>query len=82
MQGSGYVHINLNVKVSFVVKMDVFNFAMEKVSTQEFDRRSTSTGSFKWNGKDDSGRIVDNGVYFIRLEYDEKVEWIKLIVVK
>ena len=62
--------------------MDVFNFAMEKVVHKEFDRRRTSTGSFKWNGKDASGRIVDNGVYFIRLEFDEKVEWIKLIVVK
>ena len=82
LQGSGYVHINLSVKVSFVVKMDVFNFAMEKVHTKQFDRRMTSTGSFKWDGKDDRGRIVDNGVYFIRLEYDEKVEWVKLIVVK
>ena len=82
MQGDGYIHINLNVKVSLVVKMDIFNFAMEKVAHKEFDRRRTSTGSFKWNGKDASGRIVDNGVYFIRLEYDEKVEWIKLIVVK
>ncbi len=82
LNGSGYVHINLSVKISFVVKMDVFNFAMEKVSSRQFDRRQTSTGSFKWDGKDDSGRIVDNGVYFIRLEYDEKVEWIKLIVVK
>ena len=82
LQGDGYVHININVRVSFVVKMDVFNFAMEKVAHKEFDRRRTSTGSFKWNGKDASGRIVDNGVYFIRLEFDEKVEWIKLIVVK
>jgi len=82
MQGDGHVHINLNVKVSLVVKMDIFNFAMEKVAHKEFDRRRTNTGSFKWNGKDASGRIVDNGVYFIRLEYDEKVEWIKLIVVK
>ena len=82
LQGDGYVHININVKISFVVKMDVFNFAMEKVVHKEFDRRITSTGSFKWNGKDESGRIVDNGVYFIRLEFDEKVEWIKLIVVK
>lgn len=82
LQGSGYVHINLSVKVSFVVKMDVFNFAMEKVHTKQFDRRMTSTSSFKWDGKDDRGRIVDNGVYFIRLEYDEKVEWVKLIVVK
>ena len=82
LQGDGYVHINLDVKVSLVVKMDIFNFAMEKVAHKEFDRRRTNTGSFKWNGKDASGRIVDNGVYFIRLEYDEKVEWIKLIVVK
>ena len=62
--------------------MDIFNFAMEKVRSKKFDRRQKNTGSFKWNGKDDSGRVVDNGVYFIRLEFDEKVEWIKLIVVK
>lgn len=80
--GDGYVHINLDVKISYVVKMDIFNFAMEKVRSKEFDRRQKNTGSFKWNGKDDSGRVVDNGVYFIRLEFDEKVEWIKLIVVK
>ena len=82
LDGDGYVHININVKVSYVVKMDIFNFAMEKVRSIEFDRRRTSMGSFKWNGKDDSGRVVDNGVYFIRLEFDEKVEWLKLIVVK
>ena len=55
---------------------------MDKVRSKKFDRRQKNTGSFKWNGKDDSGRVVDNGVYFIRLEFDEKVEWIKLIVVK
>ena len=48
LQGSGYVHINLSVKVSFVVKMDVFNFAMEKVHTKQFDRRMTSTGSVSY----------------------------------
>ena len=44
LQGDGYVHINLNVKVSLVVKMDIFNFAMEKVAHKEFDRRRTNTG--------------------------------------
>ncbi len=53
LDGDGYVHININVKVSFIVKMDIFNFAMEKVRSIEFDRRRISTGSFKWNGKDD-----------------------------
>ena len=80
--GAGYVHIHADVKVSFVVKMDVYNFAMELVYHKDFDRRQASTGSLKWNGKDASGRIVDNGTYFIRLEYDQKVKWIKLIVIK
>ena len=80
--GAGYVHIYADVKVSFVVKMDVYNFAMELVYHKDFDRRQSSTGSLKWNGKDASGRMVDNGTYFIRLEYDQKVKWIKLIVIK
>ena len=46
------------------------------------DRRQANTGSMKWNGKDKNGRLVDNGTYFIRLEYDQKTKWIKLIVVK
>ncbi|MDD9880523.1 MAG: hypothetical protein OXR70_08330 [Candidatus Marinimicrobia bacterium] len=82
MGGDGYVHIHANVKTSFVVKMDIFNFAMEPVLQKQFDRRISSTGSLKWNGKDKNGRLVDNGTYFIRLEFDQKVKWIKLIVVK
>ncbi|GIT74033.1 MAG: hypothetical protein Ct9H300mP29_0270 [Candidatus Neomarinimicrobiota bacterium] len=55
---------------------------MELVYHKDFDRRQASTGSLKWNGKDARGRMVDNGAYFIRLEYDQKVKWIKLIVIK
>ncbi len=81
-QGSGYVHIHADVKLSFVVKMDIFNFGMEPVLQKQFDRRQASTGTLKWDGKDKNGRMVDNGTYFIRLEYDQKIKWIKLIVIK
>ena len=81
-QGSGYVHIHADVKLSFVVKMYIFNFVMEPVLQKQFDRRQASTGSLKWDGKDKNGRMVDNGTYFIRLEYDQKIKWIKLIVIK
>ena len=81
-QGSGYVHIHADIKLSLVVKMDIFNFGMEPVLQKQFDRRQASTGSLKWDGKDKNGRMVDNGTYFIRLEYDQKVKWIKLIVIK
>ena len=80
--GSGYVHIYADVKTSFVVKMDIFNFGMEPILQKQFDRRQTTTGALKWNGKDKNGRIVDNGTYFIRLEYDQKIKWIKLVVIK
>ena len=80
--GDGYVHIHASVRTSFVVTMDIYNFAMEPVINKKFDRRQASTGSLKWNGKDKNGRMVDNGTYFIRLEYDQKVKWIKLIVIK
>ena len=78
----GYVHIHASVRTSFVVTMDIYNFAMEPVINKKFDRRQASTGSLKWNGKDKNGRRVDNGTYFIRLEYDQKIKWIKLIVIK
>jgi len=80
--GSGYVHIKADVKISFVVKMDIYNFGMEPVYSKKFDRRQAKTGAIKWNGKDKNGRLVDNGTYFIRLEYDQKIEWLKLIVIK
>ena len=82
VNGEGYVHFNIDVKVSYVVEMDIFNFAMEPVFSKKFDRRNISTGSFKWNAKDNNGRIVDNGTYFIRIEYDQKIDWMKLIIIK
>jgi len=80
--GTGYVHIHADVKISFIVKMNIFNFAMESVYSKNFDRRQATTGSLKWDGKDSNGRVVDNGTYFIRLEYDQKIKWMKLIVIK
>ncbi len=79
--GDGYVRIHTDVQTSLVIEMDVYNFAMEHVVRQQFDRR-TGDGTLKWNGRDDSGRPVANGTYFIRLKYDAKTEWVKLIVLK
>ena len=46
VNGEGYVHFNIDVKVSYVVEMDIFNFAMEPVFSKKFDRRNISTGIF------------------------------------
>ncbi|NQV37340.1 MAG: hypothetical protein HQ509_04940 [Candidatus Marinimicrobia bacterium] len=81
MDGDGYVRIHTDVTTSFVIDLTVYNFAMEQVISTQFDRRKNE-GTLKWNGKDNNGRIVDNGTYFLSLNYDNKTEWVKLIVIK
>jgi hypothetical protein len=67
------------------VKIDIFNFAMEKViSIREYES-NISSGNFdrsaSWDGRDNNGRMVDNGVYFFRTELEGKVTWGKIVVI-
>ena len=85
----GYVRFHTNEwSESSEIKLDVYNFAMEKVFAGSFDRTATSSGALKWNGRDIEGRLVNNGVYFVKLTYPEgynikpSPHWVKLIVVK
>jgi hypothetical protein len=87
--GDGYVRFHTNEwSGTFVIDLDVYNFAMEKVFAGSFDRRDASSGALKWNGRDTQGRLVNNGVYFVKLKYPENQtskpssHWVKLIVVK
>ena len=55
------------------VTIRVFNFSMNYVATiiQNADRSETGTGTGiidYWDGRDASGNIVPNGVYFYRVE--------------
>ncbi len=68
----------LNIKYSTggkneKVTIRIFNFSMSYVATviQNADRAETGLGNGVidyWNGKDDSGNMVPNGVYFYRVE--------------
>lgn len=88
VDGDGYVRFHLGNVASYEVDMTIYNFAMETVYSTTFDRQNSATGAIKWNGKDSNKRLVDNGVYFIRMKYSQNVNasasdhWIKLIVVK
>ena len=83
----GYVRFNIGNIVNNEVKLDIFNFAMEKVHSEVYNLNSYY-GALKWNGRDQLGNHVANGVYFIRLNYASSKNqspgdnWTKLIVVK
>jgi len=67
------------------VNIDIYNFAMEKViSLREYEalpEQNTFDRSATWDGRDNNGRMVDNGVYFFRAEVEGEVTWGKIVVI-
>ena len=85
---NGYVRFHTNEwPGTFVIDIDIYNFAMEKVYAGSFDKRISSSGALKWDGRDQQGVYVHNGVYFVKLTYPENQSskpsphWVKLIAV-
>ena len=89
LNDNGYVRFHTNEwSGTFVIDIDIYNFAMEKVFAGSFDKRVASSGALKWDGRDQQGVYVHNGVYFVKLTYPDNQSskpsphWLKLIVVK
>ena len=83
----GFVRFHTGAMGVSKPELSIFNFAMEKVYEKIYDLKN-HTGALKWDGRDMNGKIVDNGVYFIRMKYSQSSNkspqdyWDKLIVVK
>ena len=67
------------------VNIDIYNYAMERVTTISENQNAPVEGSFDrsmtWDGKDSNGRLVDNGVYFFRAKVGSDVSWGKIVVI-
>lgn len=83
----GWIRFNTGDTSVEKVSLDIYNFALQKVYSEEFDWR-INPGAVKWNGRDDNGNLVANGVYFVKLKLYNKStnnnqeHLIKLVVVK
>ena len=87
LENEGFVRFHTGTIATINPELAIFNFAMEKVYEKSYDLNNY-TGALKWNGRDMNGKIVDNGVYFIRIKYSQSANkgpqdyWDKLIVIK
>ena len=62
--------------------IDIFDFAMDRVVQLNNSHMVNNTESeVIWNGKNEYGVKVANGVYFCRLSLNKKYYWTKLAVV-
>ncbi len=81
--GRGHVRFQYNTINPTQVTLKVYDFAMKLVRTVVADapRPGSSDIYETWDGTDEGGRQVDNGVYFYRLELSgDGTYWGKLVV--
>ncbi len=81
--GDGYVRFQYHTNAAAEISIDIFDFGMNKVASV-VRNKSRQTGDFAeiWDGRNDLGEIVANGVYFYRLERSgHKMVWGKIMVV-
>lgn len=81
----GYVRIHCGLPAPGTLSITVYDFAMQRVKIlAENVQVDTETAEFIWNGKNGLNRQVANGVYFIRMEYENGEEkqfgWTKLMI--
>jgi len=87
LNDNGWVRFNTGDFSVKQVELSIYNFSLETVYTERFDWQN-NPGAVKWNGRDEKGDLVANGVYFINLQFSEnnnsikENHWLKLVVVK
>lgn len=87
LNGDGWVRFNTGDFSVRQVELNIYNFALETVYSESFDWQ-TNPGAIKWNGRDNRGELVSNGVYFVNLQFSEsdnytkEDHWVKLVIVK
>ena len=83
LDGDGYVRFKINMRqwTGTDVTLTILNFAMEEVRTINYTRNE-GKGALKWDGRDESGTLVANGIYFCNLYFNDASHWVKLVVVK
>ncbi|MCX7761718.1 MAG: hypothetical protein N2252_02635 [Candidatus Kryptonium sp.] len=66
------------------VTIEIYDFAMRKIRTiiSNATRDGVKEYDEIWDGKDDSGKIVPNGVYFYRVKIDEKELYGKILLIQ
>jgi hypothetical protein len=74
--------IEYGVPRSMDVEIAIYNAAGQRISTLVDDVKSPGFYKANWQGRDDFGRRLAEGVYFVRMTTDELTDTKKLILIK
>lgn len=74
--------IRYNLPHSGHVTLEIYNIVGQKVATVVDQVQNAGEWTVRWNGKDDSGKLVSTGLYLYRLTADSYVSTKKMMLIK
>ena len=81
INGDGHVRFLYANPENYSGIIDIFDFAMDRVIQLSNPHTIDNESELIWNGKNEYGIQVANGVYFCRLSLNDNYYWTKLAVV-
>lgn len=64
------------------VTLTIHNILGQKVTTLIDDRTEAGVRTVGWDGKDSKGRVVPTGIYFARMEFENRADTKRLILMR
>lgn len=77
-----YTNINYTIPYDSQVTISIYNILGKEISTIVNGYKSKGNYSIKWNGKDSSGNLVQDGIYFYTLKAQDFSKTNKMILLK
>ncbi len=81
LHGDRPCRFQFDIEQPWPVTVEIYNFAMERVTTLRENYANGGDHAIVWDGKDNNGRLVDNGVYFFRAKVGGEVTWGKIAII-
>ncbi|MEO0091013.1 MAG: FlgD immunoglobulin-like domain containing protein [candidate division WOR-3 bacterium] len=80
LSNSKEVILYYSLETPYYGEISVYNLYGKKIKTLFKGKMEKGEHQFIWNGKDEKGKKVSSGVYFIKINMKEKQESIKIVV--
>ncbi|MCK4255956.1 T9SS type A sorting domain-containing protein, partial [candidate division WOR-3 bacterium] len=72
--------IRYSIPIQRYVELKIYNLAGQLVKTLVNEQQKARTYIIKWNGRDDKGRSLPSGMYFIKLKVGNKFSQTKKLL--
>jgi hypothetical protein len=75
-----YANISFKLNAASDVEMSIYNIIGAKVATVDYGRYPAGEHTIIWNGSSDSGKVLETGMYILRMKAGNDVSSLKIMI--